>query len=196
MRGSRYAAEVDFEQAVDAPSAWLDVARAEWRRWSDAQAQRDLPWFARGVLRAGAFATFVGVAFPADAAESAWHAVACGDSCVFVVRDDRLEHAFPVTQSDAFDNTPRLVRTSPLATGDALRTSSGPLRAGDAFYLVTDALAQWFLSAADRGGKPWQTLDGVITPADLDALVTPLRASHVLRNDDVTLVSVVVAADA
>jgi hypothetical protein len=101
-----------------------------------------------------------------------------------------------VTDSGTFDNTPRLVRTFPLPAGDALSTASGAVHIGDAFYLVTDALAHWFLSMHDRGGRPWSALDAVSTPGDLDELVASLRASHALKNDDVTLLSVVIVADA
>ena len=180
---------------LEALGTWLAASRSEWRHWADEESRRDLPWFAREALRAGAFATFVGLTFPSESGAAAWQAVACGDACLFVVRDDRLEETFPVTGGDAFDNTPRLVRTSPRPGGDALRTATGAARIGDAFYLATDALAHWFLTGHDRGEKPWNALDGVNTSSDLEILVSASRGSHTLRNDDVTLVSIVVAAD-
>jgi len=175
-------------------TAWLARCRAEWRRWADAAALGDLPWFARETLRAGAFATFIGVAF----SQGDWHAVACGDACLFVVRDDRLAAAFPLADGDGFDNTPPLLPTATHVGGPGtndLRTATGIAEPGDAFYLMSDALAHWFLADHDRGGKPWLALDGVRTPRDFDRFVSASRESHALKNDDVTLMTIVIVPE-
>ena len=175
-------------------TAWLARCRAEWRRWADAAALGDLPWFARQTLRAGAFATFIGVAF----SQGDWHAVACGDACLFVVRDDRLAAAFPLADGDGFDNTPPLLPTATHVGGPGtndLRTATGIAEPGDAFYLMSDALAHWFLADHDRGDKPWLALDGVRTPRDFDRFVSASRESHALKNDDVTLMTIVIVPE-
>jgi Protein phosphatase 2C len=175
-------------------SAWLARCRAEWRRWADAAALGDLPWFARETLRTGAFATFIGLAF----SQGEWHAVACGDACLFVVRDDRLAAAFPLADGDGFDNTPPLVATANNFGGPGnndLRTATGIAEPGDSFYLMTDALAHWFLADHDRGEKPWIALDAVRTPRDLDLFVSASRESLALKNDDVTLMSIVIVPE-
>lgn len=187
-----------FDVSPDALDVWLGRCRAEWRRWAREAGQGELPWFARESLRAGGFATFAGLVFsPADseADATAWHAVACGDACVFIVRDDRLASAFPVDDCTGFDNTPQLVPTSQLPGGDGLRTAAGLARTGDAFYLVTDALAQWFLADHDRGEKPWVALNGVTTTRDLDVFVSASRQARAMKNDDVTLMSIVMVPE-
>jgi protein phosphatase 2C-like protein len=187
-----------FEISPEALDVWLGRCRAEWRRWAREHAQGDLPWFARESLRAGGFATFAGLAFSPAEGETdatAWHAVACGDACVFIVRNDRLAGAFPVGDGTGFDNTPPLVPTSQLSGGDGLRTTTGRARSGDAFYLATDALARWFLTDHDRGAKPWLALDGVATWRDLDIFVSASREAHALKNDDVTLISIVMVPE-
>jgi protein phosphatase 2C-like protein len=176
--------------------AWLAACRDEWRRWAGERAVGALPWFARETLRTGAFATFVGVAFSQQPGEPSWHAVACGDACMFVVRDDTLASAFPLDDPDAFDDPPPLVPTAARLTSYALQTATGTAEVGDSFYLVTDALARWFLAAIDRGEKPWTTLNDVRTAADLDALVSSARDSRALKNDDVTLMTLAIVGDA
>jgi hypothetical protein len=59
---------------------------------------------------------------------------------------------------------------------------------------MTDALAQWFLVEAEMGRKPWAALAKVSTPEQFQAYVDCLRAGGALRNDDVTLVNLQVAA--
>jgi len=176
--------------------AWLAGCRDEWRRWAGEGAGGALPWCARETLRNGAFATFVGIAFPHEPDEASWHAVACGDACVFLVRNDALASAFPLDQPDAFDDPPPLVATAARLTSYALQTATGTAEVGDSFYLVTDALARWFLTSIDRGEKPWARLSEVRTAADLDALVSSAREARALRNDDVTLMTVVIVGDA
>jgi hypothetical protein len=176
--------------------SWLDECRGEWKRWAGERALHDLPWFARETLRDASFATFVGLVFPRGRDEktaAAWHAVACGDACLFLVRDDRLAGAFPLVDSGAFDNTPELVTTSP--GSDRMRLAMGTAQLGDAFYLVTDALARWFLVDHARGEKPWMALDRVRTPRDLEHFVAVSRKSRAIRNDDVTLMSIAIVAD-
>jgi hypothetical protein len=168
---------------------WLHACRDEWRRSAEQIARRDLPWFARATLNAGAFATFLGLGF-ADAADGAWTAVARGDACIFVVRDDALGLAFPVQESGRFDNHPALVASSDPLRGSALQTAAGAAQPGDAFYLATDALAQWFLDRHERGEKPWSALSRVRTQRQLTSFVTAARRSRALHNDDVTLMSI------
>jgi len=176
--------------------AWLAGCRDDWRRWADERAVGALPWFARETLRTGAFATFVGIAFSPEPDEPSWHAVACGDACVFLVRDGALASAFPLDHSDAFDDPPPLVATAARLTNYALQTATGSAEVGDSFYLVTDALARWFLTSIDRGDRPWTRLNEVRTPADLEALVSSARDARALKNDDVTLMTVAIVGDA
>jgi hypothetical protein len=189
----------ELEKAASSPAeldAWLAGCRDQWRRWAGERAGGTLPWFARETLRNGAFATFAGIAFTDEPEEASWHAVACGDACIFVVRNDALAAAFPLDDAAAFDDPPPLVATAARLTSYALQTATGTAAVGDAFYLVTDALARWFLTAIDRGDKPWTRLNDVRTPADLDALVASARDARALKNDDVTLMTLVIVGDA
>ena len=165
-------------------------------RWLDAVRQPDIPpvpWFVEQSLARGAFATFLGVRFAEESAE----AIAVGDSCLFHVRDGRLERSFPLEDSSAFGNTPWLVgsRTSP---DDVPRRQgkSCPLEllAGDRLWLMTDALARWFLVEAEAGRRPWDALGDLLDRPDVEweAWVETLRDTRALRNDDTTVVGILV----
>lgn len=190
MLADAFCAAADADADPDDIGPWLARCRGDWQRWARQITDRNPPWFTHASLQRGSFATFAGVAFAADAPAGEWTAVACGDACLFVVRDDAVLVAFPVAAAGGFDNTPWLVPTSADAATDAWRIASGIAQPGDRFYLATDALGQWFLAQRDEGARPWRTLDGVRTTAALEALTDALRDSGALRNDDVTLVTV------
>jgi len=64
---------------------------------------------------------------------------------------------------------------------------------GDSFYLVTDALAAWFLQVNESGGRPWEPLRDMDTlDAELDFAdwVEGQRDSNQMNNDDTTLIRI------
>jgi len=166
-------------------------------RWSRVVRRRPLPWYAEEKLRAGAAAALLGLVLHDDkdggGAEGGWKAVAVGDCCFFQVRDETLLQSFPMADSISFTNRPALLSTN-TETGDAaaelFRTAEGRWAEGDALYLMTDALACWFMREAEDGGKPWVTLrdlDTLEERSSFPELLDGLRASGALKNDDVTL---------
>lgn len=166
--------------------SWLQQCRLEWSAWEQNLAEKELPWFTRDKLRDGSFATFLGIAIT----ENCWYAFACGDSCLFVVRNDALLDAFPVGHSRDFDNAPALVPSTRPVRVESLQTHAGEALAGDRIYLASDALACWFLADSERGEKPWVALDGIQSEQDFEIFVSEERQRHAMRNDDVTLLSV------
>lgn len=178
---------------VEQIRAWLAECRRRWHAWQQHMTTRELPWFTRHKLDIGSFATFVGIAFHPDDS-GAWTVVACGDACLFVVRRDRLVFAFPIGASADFDNTPRLLETSDTRSVDRVQAMAGAAQPGDRVYLASDALAQWFLAEHERGGHPWSAFDGFSTQEDLDLFVSDRRLARAIRNDDIALVSLEIAA--
>jgi len=179
------------QDELDSPGAitgWLEACRREWQAWETRISSReDLPWFARDKLRAGAFATFVGISFRG----SQWTVFAHGDACAFVVRGDELIESFPVTGAAEFGTSPVLLSSrddgAPIDPSSLRAGSAAP---GDRIYLATDALAHWIVDAVEGGQKPWEALrDGINSIEDLEVFVREERASHRMRNDDVTLLS-------
>jgi len=156
-----------------------------------------VPWYLEPGLNQGAFATFLGLVI----ADNSWFALAVGDSCLFQMRQGELICAFPLTRAADFGNAPWLVgsRTSPIEVPQKYGLQQmGDCRPGDRLWLMTDALAQWFLIQAESGGKPWLALEPLVHATAEDAVaqqafaawIEGLRAARQLRNDDVTLLAV------
>jgi hypothetical protein len=173
-------------------SKWLEDAR---RRWSAEVMGRDLPWYAEMKREEGAFATLLGMTVhwrePDRLGE--WRAVAVGDSCLVRVRKERAVQGFPLRASSDFGSQPNLIgsREGP---APAPVYCSGSMRPGDRFFLMTDALAQWFFSSHEAGGRPWEAIAALSAAAQPEvaftAWIEELRAEGGLRNDDVTLLVV------
>jgi hypothetical protein len=168
--------------------------------WEREVAAIPLPWYAEEKARSGAFSSLLGLTIAAANGPDGgrWEALAVGDSCLFQVRDDRLLTAWPLAAAADFTNRPTLLSSHPArndAVTDQLAPVAGDWLPGDAFYLLTDALACWFLLAREASGQPWRDLDAVATADGSDpfiAWIADLRADRALRNDDVTLLRVAV----
>jgi hypothetical protein len=164
-------------------SAWLPAAR---QRWHAEVSRHDLPWYLETKVEEGAFAALLGLALTGRR----WRAEAVGDSCVFLVRGPRLLRAFPLDRSGAFGNRPSLLGSRRRGPGQPRARRfrrQGRCRPGDDFFLMTDALAQWFLQQTEQGGRPWDDVRAVAGADQFAGWVAQLRATGKLRNDDVTL---------
>ena len=174
---------------------WLAPAQEEW--WGGVPWDR-IPWHGEAKARAGAFATLLGLTIasvPDDPQRLSWQALAVGDSCLFLVRDDRLQFSFPLEDAAEFDNSPALVCSNPDNVGklwESLHRSEGECVAGDLFVLASDAIACWFLARSDEGHKPWETLLA-LDSVEWVAWVGEQRSTGAMRNDDTTLVTISVA---
>ncbi len=170
---------------------WLEGPR---RRWSAEVMGLELPWFAEMKREQGAFATLLGLGVLRPTADrpGKWRAVAVGDSCLVRVRRGRRVQSFPIRKAVDFGNQPRLIgsRGGPLPPPEH---ASGSFLAGDRLFLMTDALAQWFLHTHERGGRPWEAVASVLSAKQPDEAfagwIEELRDRDGMRNDDVTLLS-------
>jgi hypothetical protein len=172
-------------------ASWLPPLQARWAAEVAALPPGGaLPWYLEERAREGAFATFLGVVVE----DSAWYALAVGDSCLFQLRGGALLRSFPLHRADEFGSTPWLIGSRPPGADVAVKhgqRAEGDWQAGDRLWLMTDALAQWFLRQAEEGGRPWEALGQVLAEAAPEeafaAWVGVTRALGQLRNDDVTL---------
>ncbi|HEX6810053.1 MAG TPA: hypothetical protein VF384_00395 [Planctomycetota bacterium] len=126
-----------------------------------------------------------------------WEALAVGDCNLFQVRGGRLLTAFPLTASEQFHGGPFLVSTRGTAGADLsrhVRVVHGDWQPHDTFYLMTDALAAWFLRAFEAAEQPWDVVEQALGTEDpqesFAALVRGLREQKLLHNDDVTLLAI------
>ena len=176
----------------DSLHSWLAKPQEEWRAgvpWDS------LPWHGEAKARAGAFATLLGLTIgvsPDEPGRLSWEAVAVGDSCLCVVREDRLWLSFPLEDAAQFDNLPALVCSKPSnAEGlwEGVRQHRGECEPGDLLILATDALACWFLARSAAGEKPWESLLA-LDPSGWRNWVDERRLGGLMRNDDIALVMV------
>lgn len=168
---------------------WLRPLR---KQWSDSVPWATLAWYAEEKARAGAFASLLGLSVRSRASEprGRWTGIALGDSCLFHLRGPALLRAFPVARSSDFGNSPLLLRSIEDGRHSSLHSvllAKGRCRPGDRFVLATDALAQWLLSATERGEDPWDAANSIVDQDAFADWVARLRADQLLRNDDVTL---------
>ncbi len=147
---------------------------AEWlpgprRRWSAEVMGLELPWYAEMKREQGAHATLLGVKVrrPSAGRPGKWRATAVGDSCLMRVRADGHIRSFPMRKSTDFGNQPRLIGSRGAAVPEPDH-ASGVLLPGDRLFLLTDALAQWFLHAHEQGGRPAEAVAAVLSAADPD----------------------------
>jgi len=172
---------------VAAWQGWLAPVRRRW--WDDVRA-RSLSWPAEHKLAEGASATLLGVQIQPAAT---WSAIAIGDSCLFQVRGGELIVEFPISRSDRFDNQPPLVATRAMPGEPEPLMIQGTWQPGDQFWLMTDALAQWFLKEAESQRAPGPQLEQLLesaSPQAQSALIADWRQTRLLRNDDVALVRI------
>jgi hypothetical protein len=182
----------------------LPPLQARWKAEAGgAPGPADMPWYVAEHARArdnDAFATFLGLVIqPATGPNTPWRwqALAVGDSCLFQIRTGVLIERFPMAAADEFGTTPWLVgsHTSPQELQrDRSRTCDGEAWPEDRIWMMTDALAEWFLLRWEVDEKPWEELEEFLHPMVDDASfanwVARLRHSGQLRNDDVTLAAV------
>jgi hypothetical protein len=171
----------------------LAQIRDGWREWF---AGVDLAWYAEEKARLGTFATLLALELTDDTGSGGtWQAAAVGDSCLFQVREEEVVVRFPLEKPEDFDSRPHLLGTiSPDEKCLNEKTHEGGWQSGDAFYLMTDALACWFLKdLGERGGRQATRDASAITDEQgFRTWVQAKRDEGTMRNDDCTFVRVTI----
>ena len=152
-----------------------DAATATWQ----AMLPSPLPWFLADKLRQATHSSFLGLTWD----QTTLHVQAIGDTCVFVIRDNRLVFAFPLTRAEDFATYPILAPTQ--GPPPELRHAEFSLQAGDTILAATDALACWLLHEQEH--QPWHSLLALQNASDFQRFITALRAARRLTLDDTTL---------
>lgn len=179
--------------ALAEPQNWTAWLPALQTSWEIAVGQQPMPWFTEIKWQQGAFSTFLGVIVRPPL----WQAMAVGDSCLFHIRGGNLLRAFPVQHTNDFDCSPWLVGSRGFTAEMMLlreQRTEGEFADGDRLWLMTDALAQWFLNQCEHAARPWEQLQKLLAeidpPAAFKAWVAGLRGAGQIRNDDITLLSI------
>jgi hypothetical protein len=192
------------------PNRWIKWLQPLQEAWSAGIPWDTLPWFANEKARVGACTTLLALEFMpgsttnngpglsmwqrmlgvARPAAMNWRAEAVGDSCLFLVRNDRLIRSFPLERPTQFTHSPALITTNPDQNElvcKHIKTLEGECQPGDLFLLMTDALAKWFLQRHVAGEKPWQLLREINDEMMFKQFVIQQRDEGRIENDDTTL---------
>lgn len=171
---------------------WLDTVSGQWSQsiqWQTLNIYEELK------ADSGSAATLIGLQLtpsPRQAATGTWRCLAMGDSCLFQVRNGQLIVAVPIQRAADFGvHTPLLStkRDSNLKSIGRRVTEEGTWAEGDIFFLVTDAVAQWFLRMYEQGGTPWNDL-AALDESRFRDFVHDAQARRLMRQDDATALMV------
>ena len=192
------------------PQRWMNWLQPLQEAWSSGIPWDTLPWFAMEKAQAGACTTLLALEFCANTDEEMapkqsiwrrlmggakpaamnWRAEAVGDSCLFQIRNDQLVRAFPVDNPEEINHHPALITTNPVHNKQVcnnMKTLRGDCEPGDVFFLMTDALAKWFLERHVAQERPWQLLQRLDDETLFKQFVIEQRDGSRLENDDTTL---------
>lgn len=146
--------------------------------------QPETKWFTKSQYNRQdpALATFVGLQFIES--EQKWIAQALGDSFLFFIPKDSSKIKIQLSSKSEpiiFDNFPDYFSS----IGNSHKGEKKPIREGKiengTFYLMTDALAEWFLLNAEQVK---QTLDNIKTQEQYLETIANERNANRLNDDD------------
>ena len=170
------------------------------RLWAHFLNTRQLNWYAQGKVETGSYATLIGLELlsstQSQSGRPEWSATAVGDSCLFIIRNGSLSKCLPLNSSDQFNNRPHLIYSNPSLNShfdEWVIREKGDLYLNDTFYLLTDALAYWFLRDSERGRRPWDLLEREFqygTSPTFEQWVQILRDDDPRLNDDATMLRI------
>jgi serine/threonine protein phosphatase PrpC len=175
----------------------LNNSYRAWQRYlqwksRDGRSVTSLPkWLEEPAIEQGTFSTLI--AFNISENQN-WTAIAVGDSCLFQIREERMILSWPIQNSDEFSKRPYLLSTAESwnqEISNNSRQAHGYWQSDDKFFLMSDALACWFLRKCEQDEKPWITLLNLGTEevdGTFDLEVERWRDLDQMRNDDVTLI--------
>jgi hypothetical protein len=176
-------------------TGWIDGLRREQAAWYAEVLQKPLPWYAEEKVRSGAFAALLGLDLSAS---GTWSSLAVGDCCLLQWRAGALVEALPAQDSTYFTSRPYLLSSNSARNdglADQAQWAEGAWQPGDWFALMSDALAQWAWRSLEAGIPPWGALEELSVAAQQRPFlhwIDELRSGGELRNDDVTLLLVLV----
>lgn len=175
--------------------AWL---AAEGERLNETWTGRKMSWYGEEKSRAGSFATFVAVEFEEKEDKLNWRAIALGDACLVRCRDGRVCASFPIQDAAEFNTMPFLAPSCAKEFGleqisARVRIESAIIVAGEVFYLLSDAIAAWFLKTNTENFSLAETFDELLRASKHDELTQFLRAEKLaghLKDDDIGIIRI------
>jgi hypothetical protein len=176
----------DFQPLVRDIGLWL---HERWKR-------RTLPWYAEEKAKQGSFAAFLGIQFFDQHNQLSWTAIALGDCCLVHQRADKVYASFPISDSADFNSHPVLVPSLTSLQDKAfggLKVLEGMAELGDEFFLLSDAIAAWYLRDCDDSEREKHQIRVLLRERDctgIEQLIRNCRTRGTMRNDDVVVVRI------
>lgn len=173
------------------PSTFLDWLAEVRSTWIPQAAPGPIPWYVTIKQEEGSFATVVGLELrrTSQPADWEWKAIAVGDSCLFHIRSEELQTAFPLTSPAAFGSRPRLVPSSAATHCPEPGWLTGLAAPGDLFLLATDAVAARLLHPPALVSAVAVIRESLRT-RDAEPLLGWLHDVQADTNDDVSLIGI------
>ena|GEM_PF-7054891 len=116
-----------------------------------------------------------------------------GDSCVFYGENNSEIKMLPELSPEDFGNSPQLICHLP-PTWEGLKNKwikqEVTLEGAFKILLCTDALACWLTQSLPKDPTVWEKLFKLDSQESFTNLINDLRSQQVLKNDDVTLVTI------
>ena len=151
--------------------------------------QLTLQWYAEEKARKGSFAAFVGVELDLQSDAPSWKAVALGDACLLHCREGALLKSFPLSQSTSFNSAPMLVASDPVlykTSAPSLVIDSGWCQNNDVLFLVSDAVAAWYLERFEQ--NEFSDVLREIDEPEAAKFFENERRTGRIRNDDIAVI--------
>jgi hypothetical protein len=185
----------DFDEAqfiIDCQNNWLEQV-------TEIVNKPDAKWFTKNAFnrKESGLATFVGLRFYKKKKEWFWKADALGDSFLFFVpkkiKDFSKECLVLSSKKEpiVFDNFPDYLSGLGNNHKGEKQIMESPLTSGT-FYLMTDALAEWFLNEKENAISKISVWEN---QKDFERFVNEERHNEKLGNDDTAFLSIKIEED-
>lgn len=167
--------------------SWTRPARREFYQSMNYEG---ISWFAAEKLKSGAQATFL--ALNIDIRLRRYTMVGVGDCCLVVLNHRNGEsEVYPqsLAERGAFGSQPPVFSTLPGEVNGATTRATGLYDGETTFLLMTDGMAEWFLSYQRVApNKAWKVVQDLESEDDLKRLVRYMRSVRLMKDDDISFV--------
>ena len=166
---------------------------AEGRELHDSWSGLNLSWYSEEKARAGSFAAFVGVELDLNSELPSWKAIALGDACLLHCRGGALIKGLPLSRSESFNTAPILVGSNSALHETCMPSvviDSGTCESGDVLWLMSDAVASWYLERLENGDGCMQNLFDTKCDEELNRFFDDERMAGRIRNDDLAIIRI------
>ena len=130
---------------------WIEPLQQKWLKQAIARVQETKRFISIDRLSRSesAASTFIGLEI--DKTKAEWKAMIIGDSCLFHIRNSKLEASYLIKESEEFTNRPEAFASFAKDNRYEPTLVTGQMKPCDMFILATDALAKWIIQHQEAG---------------------------------------------